>query len=532
MINVRRLEERVEEGMAAATVPGASLAILDAGEVVYARGFGVGSVEQGVPVGPDTVFRIGSTTKPITCAAIMQLVESGKLELDRTVRSYIPWFRLADPGAADVVTLRHLMTHGAGLAVDAEHFGPRDPQGLETFVREIVPTFDLVAPPGTLMLYSNPGVSVAGYVAEVAAGRAFAELVRETVLEPLEMSRTTFDPTVAMTYPLAQSHDLSEDGALSVQHKFAENVGYYPAGFAFSTTLDLANFANMLIDGGSFRGRQVLSKDSVQAMMSPQRRVFLSPVSHYGLLLFVDEYKGLRRVSHAGGISTFAALFEVIPDTGSAVILLMNRVGPGFDVAGLVNGIFDELLGLPAASERTASEPNRASWPTFEGTFSSDAVGVIRIEIADQDLVADFNGRRVTLLAEADDLYAGGEGPGRVAVGFVRDDDRPVEYVSVLGMPLRRTGEGAAQEAAPVDDVACYAGTYAAQPIVVTIWVDDDGSLRAQVRGQPESVVLAPLGGRRFGSPSGVLEFAEPADGQSPLVTVAGRLKLDRTAGG
>src|SRR6266566_8965899 len=106
MLNFYKLEQRIEQGMQKGHVPGLALAIVKDQEVIYARGFGVTSIEDGgVPVTPQTLFRIGSTTKPMTGTAILRLVEAGKLDLDRPVKKYIDWLTLSEEDAADRVTL-------------------------------------------------------------------------------------------------------------------------------------------------------------------------------------------------------------------------------------------------------------------------------------------------------------------------------------------------------------------------------------------------------------------------------------------
>src|SRR4051794_30959241 len=117
--------------MAAASVPGLALAAVHHGEVAYARGFGVTSVEDGgIPVTPQTLFQIGSTTKPLTGTMLLRLVERSDLDLDRPVQTWMPDFTLSEPKAAERVTLRMLLSHTAGLPWDqispTRLFGPRD----------------------------------------------------------------------------------------------------------------------------------------------------------------------------------------------------------------------------------------------------------------------------------------------------------------------------------------------------------------------------------------------------------------------
>lgn len=254
-MNFYRLEERLSIAMAEARVPGLALAIVAEREVVYARGFGITSVEAGgIPVTPDTLFQIGSVTKPLTGTMIVTLADLGLLDLDAPVTTYLPRLTLSQPGVAQLVTLRQLLSHTSGLPWDqitpGRLFGSRDPAGLAAYVERELPTRPLVAPPGTLFNYSNPGINLAARVAEAATGLAYTELVGRYLLEPLRMRHTTFDPTVAMTRAVAQSHDLTPAGTLQVRRPCPDNSAQYPAAFAYSTVLDIARFAHAHLSGG------------------------------------------------------------------------------------------------------------------------------------------------------------------------------------------------------------------------------------------------------------------------------------------
>lgn len=234
--SVEALSLLVQQQMAQTGTPGVALAVVSQDQVVYARGFGVTSTdpEQGVVVTPRTVFRIGSTTKPLTGTLLMRLVDAGKLSLDEPILTYLPWFRLSEPEATTRVTLRHLMSHQAGLPWGAQFFGSRDPDSLERYVHDQVPHLPLIAPPGLLFSYSNIGINVAGCVAQSVGGMPFADLMQALVFEPLGMARTTFDPLRALSFPLAQAHEVVE-GVIQVQRgePWAESVAYRPSAMAF-----------------------------------------------------------------------------------------------------------------------------------------------------------------------------------------------------------------------------------------------------------------------------------------------------------
>src|SRR5437764_6705663 len=251
MFNLYTLEKSITRHMDTAQVPGLALAIVRGQEVLYARGFGMTSVEDGgIPVTPQTLFRIGSTTKSLTGTALLRLVEAGMLELDRPLKDYIGWLTFNEPTAVEKITLRMLLSHTAGLPTDTPLQDRRSPEGLETFMREQLPQCSLVAEPGKLFAYSNIGLMVAGFLAQYVYGQPFTQVMQDLVFTPLDMQRTTFDPTIAMTYPLAQAHTVNDKGKLVVEHRFFEDTASYPASFAMSTVLDLANFATMHLNNG------------------------------------------------------------------------------------------------------------------------------------------------------------------------------------------------------------------------------------------------------------------------------------------
>lgn len=352
MLNVERLEADVAARMAKARVPGLALAVVRDSEVVYARGFGVTSVEDGgQPVTPATLFQIGSITKSLTGTLVMRLVEAGALDLDRPVTAYLPGLTLGELDVAGRVTPRRLLSHTAGLPFDQitpdRLYRSRDPGALAVYVRDAVPRRPLVAAPGERWSYSNPGILLAARVAEVVAGRTYPELLQELVCTPLGMARTTVDPTVALTYPLAQGHELAGDGALRVRHRAADNAAQYPAAFAYSTVLDLANFALLHLQGGRFGGARVLAPASVAAMHEPHAERGEGPGTAYGLTFFLDDFHGRRKVGHPGGIGPYATLLTMLPDEGVGVVLLCSR-GDDFEAERevIADAILADLLGL------------------------------------------------------------------------------------------------------------------------------------------------------------------------------------------
>jgi CubicO group peptidase (beta-lactamase class C family) len=241
MLDVAALESQAEGVIARERIPGLALAVVRHGRTVYARGFGLTCTEpHGRPVTPDTLFRIGSVTKPLTGTVVMRLVDEGKLALDTPVRDYVPWFKTSDAKATRTITPRLLLSHTSGLPHDHKPTGPRGDDALERRIREEVPRYPLVAPPGTKFSYSNTGIHVLAFLIETLTGKPYVDAMRDLLFEPLGMRHTTFLPSVALTYPAALGHQLTRKGQLEVEHHYAENVANYASGQAISTVLDLA----------------------------------------------------------------------------------------------------------------------------------------------------------------------------------------------------------------------------------------------------------------------------------------------------
>lgn len=339
------LEELITEQMHAAEVPGVAIAVSGVNGVIYARGFGTTSVQEGgSPVTPQTLFRIGSATKPLTGTAILRLVEAGLLDLDCPIKTYLPtWFTLGDGKSASLITLRMLLSHTSGLPADTFPFGSRNPDGLEKFVRQVIPGYLLVAEPGSIWSYSNPGLNLAGYVAEVVYGKPFAELVQELVLNPLQMTRTTFDPLVAMTYPLALPHEKLRDGSMQVLHCFMESTSEYPSGFCISTALDLAQFIQLHLNEGCFRDQRLLSPSSIKQMHTKHIRLNRAAKDEgYGLTFYVDSYQGKPRVLQHGLIDSYGCVLAIIP--GHVGIAILNNYAHEFRAIEIVNLLLGAVL--------------------------------------------------------------------------------------------------------------------------------------------------------------------------------------------
>jgi CubicO group peptidase (beta-lactamase class C family) len=321
-IDVARLERVALAELQDTRTPGAAVALIRDGKVMWARGFGVSSVETAVPVTPDMLFRLGSSTKMLTAAVLVGLAEDGKLTFDAPIGRYVPG--LSSKLAA--VTLDQLLSHRAGLRDEATMFGLHDDSALGQTVRAITDDF-FFAEPGRVFSYANPGYWVAGFVGEVVAGKPYADLMNERLFEPLGMKRTTLRPTLAMTYPLAQGHEAPGNQPPRVGRPAADNVGNWPAGSVFSSVEDLSRFVVAFMDGGVLDGRQVLAQAVVARMSAPRVEVPGSEPRSYGYGLMTSVDRGVRVLEHGGSRSGYGSVIRMAPERHAAVIILANRTG-------------------------------------------------------------------------------------------------------------------------------------------------------------------------------------------------------------
>jgi CubicO group peptidase (beta-lactamase class C family)/D-alanyl-D-alanine dipeptidase len=339
----RRLEPFIEAERAQQQIPAVLVVLVDDQETVWSRGFGLADAQAGTPATAETVGRVGSVSKLFTDIAAMQLVEKGNLDLDAPVSTYLPGFQPKNPYDKPI-TLRQLMSHRAGLVREppaGHYFDLRGPS-LEETVKSLN-GIGLVHEPTTRTKYSNAGLAVVGRVIEVIRGKAFADTVKETVLESCGMVDSGFVPTDAMRAATAKGVMWTTDGRKFDAPPFA--LGMVSAGDLYATPRDLGRFLSMLLAGGQGREGRVIKRETLEAMWQPQ---FVGPEakSGFGLGFMIDELSGTRRVGHSGAVYGFATDLQVLPGEKLAAAVLVTK-----DCAnGTARRIADEALRLMRAA--------------------------------------------------------------------------------------------------------------------------------------------------------------------------------------
>ncbi|MGA9351012.1 MAG: serine hydrolase domain-containing protein [Anaerolineae bacterium] len=374
--NWDRLGEFVAKVIEEKGVPGVAVGILHKGETVTA-GFGVTNVDHPLPVTDETLFQIGSITKTFTGTAIMRLVEMGKLDLDATVRTYVPDFKVSDETAASQATIRHLLTHMGGWAGD---FFDDTGAGDDALARYVANMADLeqLAPLGTVWSYNNAGFSLAGYVIEMVTGKGYQAALKELVLEPLGLNHCYFEPGDVMTYRFAVGHNVSEEGA-QVARPWPLPRSVYPAGGITCHVKELLRYARFhLGDGTAEDGTKLLTPESLSQMHSPQVTIWGSEA--WGLTWAVDETHGTRQLSHGGGTTGQVSLLLLIPEHDFAIAILTNADRGGFVTDDVSRWALKQYLGLeiPDPTPLESSEEQLAAYVgRYSRPFADIELGIL-----------------------------------------------------------------------------------------------------------------------------------------------------------
>ncbi len=316
------LDKLIEREVRDKGLPALSIALVDDQTVVWAKGYGLADPEKKVPATADTVYRVGSVSKLFTDLAVMQLVERGTLDLDVPVTKFLPDFKPANPfGTA--ITLRQLMTHRAGLVRESpigNYFDPTEPSLAKTV--ESLNKTELACAPETKLKYSNAGVAAVGLVLQETQKQTFPRYLTRTLLLPLGMTGSAFEPDPDVTRRLAKATMWTYHGREFPAPTF--ELGMAPAGCLYSNVNDLARFVKMLHSRGKLGEEVIVRPATLEEMWKPQfaRK---DEKQGFGLGFMVGELDGRRRVGHGGAIYGFATQLDCLPDDKLGVIVISSR---------------------------------------------------------------------------------------------------------------------------------------------------------------------------------------------------------------
>ena len=335
--------------LAAWEVPGCAIAAVRDHDVILATGYGRRDLGVELPVTPDTLFAIGSTTKAFTAATVGALVDDGLLEWERPLRDYLPELRLYDPVVTDRLSVIDLLSHRSGLPRhDLAWLGHPDRSRAELVrrLRFLPLSRDLRQE----FQYCNLGYLVAGHVVEVLSGIPWEDYVRTRLLAPLGMGRSNLSADDMSADPdHATAYERRQGVVVPVPQRPVTAMA--PAGAVNSCAADMARWLLAQLGGGQVDGLAVMSPGTVARqhtphMVVPENRTFPASTRHaYGLGWMIGRYRDHRLAEHDGGIDGFLTECMLLPDDGIGVAVMTNTSSSAMAPV-VAYRVLDELLGL------------------------------------------------------------------------------------------------------------------------------------------------------------------------------------------
>jgi CubicO group peptidase (beta-lactamase class C family) len=340
-------------------IAGAVVVVVKDGRVVLQKGYGYADVAAGKPVDPQrTLFRPGSISKLFTWTAVMQLVEQGKLDLDRDVNEYLD-FEIP-PRDGKPVTLRNIMTHTGGFEETARALIASDQANIPTlgdYLKHWVPT--RIFAPGTTPAYSNYATSVAGYIVERVSGESFDDYLDRHIFAPLDMRHATFrQPLPEVLRPLmSQGYKLGSDK----EAKPFEIVTSAPAGALSATGADMAKFMVAHLQDGAYGSGRIL-KAATAEQMHDTALTIIPPLNRMLLGFYETNINGHRAIAHGGDTQWFHSYMHLFPDDNVGLFVSVNSSGKEGAAGVIRNALFDKFADryLPGPRAEGKVDPETA----------------------------------------------------------------------------------------------------------------------------------------------------------------------------
>ncbi|MDX2141585.1 MAG: serine hydrolase domain-containing protein [Chloroflexota bacterium] len=450
-------------------VPGAAVAIVQDGEVIYTATFGVKELGSDDPIMVDTQFMIGSTGKSMTTMMMAALVDEGIIDWDTPVVDVLPDFAVADPELTQQITIRNLVCACTGVPRrDFELIFNADELTAEDIVASLS-TFEFFTDFGEAFQYSNQMVATGGYAAAAAIDgegdlfTSYLNAMQSYIYDPIGMPATTFDfDAVEARGNYAVPHGANLDAEyepipLSIETLLTPVA---PAGASWSTVEDMANYLITLLSlGVAPDGTRIVSEENLLETWEAQ--VAVSADVSYGLGWFISEYKGVQVINHGGNTLGFTSDLALLPDAGLGIVVLSNGQAANMFNEGVRARLLELVYDQPAENEEqiaflieqaeatvemltesVGDAPSETDVEAFLGTYTNDVLGTVELRYEDGQFVADAGEFVVELRpnvgedAEPDTYLTFGPPVPGLAVRFVDNDgvlqlvlgSAPLEY--------------------------------------------------------------------------------------------------------
>ena len=423
------LKTFVETSMKKLGVPGASLALIDNGKVVYEGGLGVRQLRKPAPVDADTLFMAASNTKGMTTLLLARLVDAHQLQWNQPVTQVYPAFKLGDANTTRQVEVKHLVCACTGLPrQDMEwlfQFKSYSPASTFTLLSTMQPTSRF----GEVFQYSNLMASAAGYIGahlyvpSGELGAAYDEAMQKQILNPLGMTETTFDMERAQRGNFASPHGDDVDGhpTLATMDNNYSIVPFRPAGGVWTSAHDMTHYAQLELSRGKLpNGEQLVSEENLLMRRKPQ--IATGEDETYGMGLETNSRWGVPIIHHGGSLFGYKSDWMILPDSGIGAVLLTNADTGGMllhpFMRRLVEVVFDgkpEAVGdvdSVAANYHAflAKERQRLTVPASQdevsqlaGRYTSIALGDLKVERQGANTFFCFSGWKSTVASRKND---------------------------------------------------------------------------------------------------------------------------------
>jgi CubicO group peptidase (beta-lactamase class C family) len=341
----------VQQALTEFQIPGVSVAVVQNGKVIYAKGFGYRDVDKKSPVTADTLFAIGSISKSFTSLIFATQSDEGKVDWDKPVRTYLPTFQTDDPTATDHATARDLLSHRSGMPGHDLVWYSSDFSREDLFHRIQYLKFNKEFRGG--YEYCNLMIMTMGYLEGKVANTTWEDLVRKRVFEPLDMKTSNFSVSDSQnSADFAQPYSLKHDVVSKVPFKNIDAIG--PAGSINSSANEMSHYALLHLGDGTYNGKRIVSQANLKLVHTGQTAITQLPdfFSQNGLgpmayaMGWVDTtFRGHHMVWHNGGIDGFHSLLTLLPEDKLGVVLLSN-LDNNVGLEPIAYSIYDRLLGL------------------------------------------------------------------------------------------------------------------------------------------------------------------------------------------
>lgn len=538
---LKGLDQELEEVLKTWNAAGFAVAVVEKDQVIYTKGVGYRDYENKKPVTPNTLFAIGSCSKAFTSSLLGLLQKEDKLSLTDSPTKYIPELKFKEPVMNNMIQIKDLMCHRTGLPRHDYAWYLFTTDSRDTLIERIQ-----YQEPFTGVreqwYYNNFMFLAQGVIAERITGKSWEENIESMLFEPLAMKRSN-----AVIDGLRNGDDVSfgyeydeDDGIQKMDYYDIAAMG--PAGSINSSVNEMANWVIAWINGGKFKGKEVLPESYVREAMSSQMVIngnLPNPerpglhMANYGYGWFLSSYKGHYRVEHGGNIDGFSANTSFFPSDSIGIVVLVNQNGSSVTAVAR-NIIADRMLGVEKtdwnkdlreevdeaqanqkkATESQVADQKKGTKPShiiedYAGLYSNPGYGKFTISVKGDSLFAEFPLMKFWLshyhydvfeVYEVEEDGIDNSEPSQLRVNFSTNNAGEIIGLNIQLEPsvdpieFTRKPTTVKVEKANLEQ---YVGEYEVSGVMAKVYIKDESTLYVFVPGQPE-YKLDPIGAHKF----------------------------------